>query len=189
MKDNYDKICSENQQLNVLFTRQQKDKEKRRARDEALKKLATKPEWRKRNVRLWETGVTRGDGKTCNLKFLDYKWKSVRHILGTFSFHFLTHFFLCMYIVIMVYQRLFTPLNCTLILDIHCWYPMYSLRLAPQWFIFTSNIALWPLWFAELGMRALKIIGASLSKPHIDEFAVNFPYFYIYVVRCAVNPM
>jgi len=37
MKDNYDKICSENQQLNALFTRQQKDKEKRRARDEALK--------------------------------------------------------------------------------------------------------------------------------------------------------
>ena len=30
------------------------------------------------------------------------------------------------------------PLNCTLILDIHCWYPMYSLRLAPQWFTFTS---------------------------------------------------
>ena len=33
MKDNYDKICSENRQLNALFTRQQKDKEKRRARD------------------------------------------------------------------------------------------------------------------------------------------------------------
>jgi len=30
------------------------------------------------------------------------------------------------------------PLNCTLILDVHCWYPMYSLRLAPQWFTFTS---------------------------------------------------
>jgi len=37
MKGNYDKICSENRQLNALFTRQQKDKEKRRARDEALK--------------------------------------------------------------------------------------------------------------------------------------------------------
>jgi len=34
---NYDKIYSENQQLNALFTRQQKDKEKRRARDETLK--------------------------------------------------------------------------------------------------------------------------------------------------------
>ena len=34
--------------------------------------------------------------------------------------------------------KLYThPLNCTLILDIHCWYPMYSLRLAPQWFTFT----------------------------------------------------
>jgi len=43
MKDNYDKICSENQQLNALFTRQQKDKEKRRARDEALKEAR---EWR-----------------------------------------------------------------------------------------------------------------------------------------------
>ena len=32
------------------------------------------------------------------------------------------------------------PLNCTLILDIHCWYRMYSLRLAPQWLTFTSNI-------------------------------------------------
>ena len=42
MKDNYDKICSENQQLNVLFTRQQKDKEKRRARDEALKEARDK---------------------------------------------------------------------------------------------------------------------------------------------------
>jgi len=29
MKDNYDKICSENRQLNALFTRQQKDKIKR----------------------------------------------------------------------------------------------------------------------------------------------------------------
>jgi len=49
MKDNYDKICSENRQLNALFTRQQKDKEKRRARDEALKEAR---EWRKRNIRL-----------------------------------------------------------------------------------------------------------------------------------------
>ena len=48
MKDNYDKICLENRQLNALFTGQQKDKEKRRARDEALKEA----EWRKRNVRL-----------------------------------------------------------------------------------------------------------------------------------------
>jgi len=42
MKDNYDKICSENQQLNAQFTRQQKDQEKRRARDEALKEAKDK---------------------------------------------------------------------------------------------------------------------------------------------------
>jgi len=39
---NYDKIWSENRQLNALFTRQQKDKEKRRARDEALKEARDK---------------------------------------------------------------------------------------------------------------------------------------------------
>ena len=42
MKDNYHKICSENRQLNALFTRQQKDKEKRRARDKALKEATDK---------------------------------------------------------------------------------------------------------------------------------------------------
>ena len=44
MKDNYDKICSENRQLiiNALFTRQQKDKEKRRAQDKALKEARDK---------------------------------------------------------------------------------------------------------------------------------------------------
>ena len=92
--------------VNAPFTRQQKDKEKRRARDEALKEARDK---------------ARGDNNTCNLNSsLTTNEKSVRHILGTLSFHFLTHFFFCMYIVIMGYQRLFTPLNCTLILDIHC---------------------------------------------------------------------
>ena len=28
------------------------------------------------------------------------------------------------------------------------------------------------------------IIGASLSEPHIDEFAVNFPYISIYRTSC-----
>jgi len=42
MKDNCNKICSENRQLNAMFTRQQKDKEKRRARDEALKEARDK---------------------------------------------------------------------------------------------------------------------------------------------------
>ena len=49
----------------------------------------------------------------------------------------------------MVYQILFTPLKCTLILDIHCWYPMYSLRLAPQWFTFTSILFLSRHWSAK----------------------------------------
>ena len=55
MKDNYDKICSETRQLNALFTRQQKDKEKRRARDEALKEARDKARVLvedQRNVRL-----------------------------------------------------------------------------------------------------------------------------------------
>ena len=25
------------------------------------------------------------------------------------------------------------------------------------------------------------LIGASLSEPHIDEFAVNFPYIYLFI--------
>ena len=52
MKDNYDKSCSENRQLNAPFTRQPKDKEKRRAREEALKEARDK---------------ARGDDNTCNL--------------------------------------------------------------------------------------------------------------------------
>jgi len=31
------------------------------------------------------------------------------------------------------------------------------------------------------------VIGVSLSEPHIDEFAVNFLYIYISVVRRAVS--
>ena len=97
-----------------------KGKEKRRARDEALKEARDK-------ARV-EEEERQAVGDKCDKRqwqdmqfeqFLDYKRKSVKHILGTLSFHFLTHFFLCMYTVIMVYQRLFTPLNCTLILDIH----------------------------------------------------------------------
>ena len=30
---------------------------------------------------------------------------------------------------------------------------------------------------------SLQLIGASVSKPHIDEFAVNFPYNIIYLYR------
>ena len=69
-------------------------------------------------------------------QFLDYKRKSIRHILGTFAFHFLTQFFLCMYTVIMVYQRLFTPLNCTLILNIHLL--IVLAQAPPKLFTFTS---------------------------------------------------
>jgi len=116
MNDNYDKICSENRQLNALFTRQQKDKEKRRARDEALKEARDK-------ARVEEEVRDKCDKRQqqdMQFEVLRLQTKSVKtHILGTFSLHFLTHFFLCMYTVIMV-QRLFTPLNCTLLLDIHC---------------------------------------------------------------------
>ena len=131
MKDNYDKICSENRQLNVLFTRQQKDKEKRRTRDEALKEARDKARVEEEERQAVRDKCDKRRRQDMQFEqFLDYK-RSVRHILGTFSFHFMTHFFLSMYTVIMVYQSLFTPLNCTLTLDIHC-YPMQSLRLAPQ---------------------------------------------------------
>ena len=30
-------------------------------------------------------------------------------------------------------------------------------------------------------------IGVSLSEPHIDDFAVEFVYYIIYIVRRAVN--
>jgi len=46
-------------------------------------------------------------------RFLDYKQKSIGHILGTFSFHFLTLFPL----YVRSHHGLF---NCTLILEIHC---------------------------------------------------------------------
>jgi len=87
MNDNYDKICSENRQLNALFTRQQKDKEKRRARDEALKEARNK-------ARVEEEEVLQAVRDKCDKRqrqdirfeqFLDYKRKSVKHILGTFS--------------------------------------------------------------------------------------------------------
>ena len=62
MKDNYDKICSENRQLNALFTWQQKDKEKRRARDKALKeprdKARVEEEERQAMRQVWQE-VTR----------------------------------------------------------------------------------------------------------------------------------
>ena len=35
---------------------------------------------------------------------------------------------------------------------------------------------------------AILIIGASLSEPHIDEFAVNFLYIYIYTSLSYVVP-
>ena len=46
-----------------------------------------------------------------------------------------------------------------------------------------------PVFHLEKWTRGGKIIGVSLSEPHIDEFAVNFLYIYIYisVVRRAVS--
>jgi len=67
MKDNYGKICSENRQLNALFIKQQKDKEKRRARDKALKEARDKARVEEEPHAGCETSVTRGDDKTCNL--------------------------------------------------------------------------------------------------------------------------
>jgi len=66
MKDNYDKICSENRQLNALFTGQQKDKEKRRTRDEALKEARDKARVEEEECQAVRTSMTRGD-KICNL--------------------------------------------------------------------------------------------------------------------------
>ena len=41
---------------------------------------------------------------------------------------------------------------------------------------------LWPEW-GWLHLIAEHIIGASLSEPHIDEFAVEFLYIYVYISR------
>ena len=30
-------------------------------------------------------------------------------------------------------------------------------------------------------MFCIRLVGASVSEPHIDEFAVNFLYIYIYI--------
>jgi len=35
-----------------------------------------------------------------------------------------------------------------------------------------------------LGDCVYCIIGASLNEPHIDEFAANFPYIYIWRMSC-----
>ena len=37
-------------------------------------------------------------------------------------------------------------------------------------------------------MFCIRLVGASLSEPHIDEFAVNFPYIYIYMYVSYVVP-
>jgi len=93
MKDNYDKICSQNWQLNALFIRQQKDKEKRRARDEALKEARDKAKVEEEERQAVRDKCDKRRRQDMQFEqFLDYKRKSVRHILGAFPFHFLTHF-------------------------------------------------------------------------------------------------
>jgi len=37
-------------------------------------------------------------------------------------------------------------------------------------------------------LEILFLVGASLSEPHIDEFAVNFLYIYIYIYLSYVVP-
>jgi len=66
MKDNYDKICSENRQLMHCIPGSRKTRKREEQETKPWRKVETKPEWRKRNVRLWETSMKRGDDKTCN---------------------------------------------------------------------------------------------------------------------------
>ena len=84
MKDNYDKICSESQQL--MFTRQHKDKENGRARDKALKDARDKArvgEEERHAVR--DKYDKRWQEDMQFEQFLDYKQKkSIRHILEHF---------------------------------------------------------------------------------------------------------
>ena len=79
MKDNYDKICSENWQLNALFTGQQKDKEKRRARDEALKEARDKARVEEEERQAVRDKYDKSRQEDMQFEqFLDYKRKSIR---------------------------------------------------------------------------------------------------------------
>ena len=55
------------------------------------------------------------------------------------------------------------------------------LTCTPGWKVFALRIFLWVLASLMWVMRyaQLALIGASLSEPHIDEFAVEFVYNYI----------
>jgi len=87
MNDNYDKICSENGQLNALFTRQQKDKEKRRAREEALKEARDKARVEEEEVQAVRDKCDKRRRQDMQFEqFIDYKRKKV---LDTFQAPFL----------------------------------------------------------------------------------------------------
>ena len=74
MKDNCDEICSENRQLNALFTRPQKDKEKRRARDEALKEARDKARVEEGERQAVRDKCDKRQGQDMQFEqFLDYK--------------------------------------------------------------------------------------------------------------------
>ena len=76
MNDNYDKICSENRQLNALFTRQKKDKEKRRARDEALKEARDKARVEEEEGQAVRDKCDKRQWQDMQFEqILDYKWK------------------------------------------------------------------------------------------------------------------
>jgi len=86
--------------------------------------------------------------------------------------------------------------------------PVHSQHLWQQRCFFRASIGVWQNVFPEfidsqlqtavrivhlmliihsMSARIKAIFGASLSEPHIDKFAVEFVYIYIYVVRCVVS--
>jgi len=76
MNNNYDKICSENRQLNAMFTRQQKDKGKRGARDEALKEARDKARVEEEEHQAVRDKCNKRRGQDMQFEqFLDYKRK------------------------------------------------------------------------------------------------------------------
>ena len=85
-------------------SRKTRKSKRRRARDEALKEARDKARVEEEERQAVRDKCDKRRRQDMQFEqFLDYtNEKSVRHIQGNFSFHFLTHFFLCMYTVIMI---------------------------------------------------------------------------------------